>query len=200
MKSTNRRCSHCRKKITTEEAIIGGLRAFCSYDHLQQFMQGSTGQKIKKLSSKKEARTELREVRQKHKTKSDHKKEAQSAFNAYIRARDEGKPCISCGNMPESYYGGGVDAGHYRSRGSAPQCSFNLYNVHAQCKRCNRYLSGNVTEYRKGLVQRIGLDKVEALENDEEIRRFDVAYYQRIKSIFTRKKKLLERLRVLPSL
>ena len=170
--------------------MVGGLRAFCSYDHLALFMKGSTGQKIKKLS----ARKELRDIREKHKTKSDYMKEAQAAFNKYIRTRDAGKPCISCGTMPESFYGGGTDAGHYRSRGSAPHLKFHTSNCHAQCKRCNRYLSGSITEYRKGLVERIGLDKVEALEQDQEVRRFDTEYLKRIKDIFSRRARLYERL------
>ena len=39
---------------------------------------------------------------------------AQVAVNAYIRARDEGQPCISCGR----HHAGKVNAGHYRSRGA----------------------------------------------------------------------------------
>jgi hypothetical protein len=74
--------------------------------------------------------------------------------------------------------------------------AFNMHNCHSQCVHCNRHLSGNVVEYRKGLIDRIGLDKVEALENDNEVRRFDIDYYKRVKSIFSRKlrhkKKLIE--------
>lgn len=193
MKSTNRRCSHCRKKIATDDAIIGGLRAFCSYDHLQQFMQSSKGKNLREVS----ARKELREVREKQKTKSDYTKEAQAAFNKYIRTRDEGKPCISCGNTPESFYGGGVDAGHYLARGSqkGTQKRFDTRNCHAQCKRCNRYLAGAVADFRVGLEQRYGKLYVEALEQSEGQGPYSIDYLKRIKSIFTRKAKLYNRLR-----
>ena len=191
MKSTNRRCSHCRKKITTEDAIIGGLRAFCSYSHLQEFMQSSKGKKARELSVRKE----LREVREKYKSKGEYIKEAQAAFNKYIRVRDQGKPCISCGNMPESYYGGGTDAGHWRSRGSAPHLRYHTLNCWSQCKRCNRYLSGASTEYRRELINRIGKERVEALEADQTERRFDIEYLKRVKDIFTRRAKIYNKIR-----
>ena len=96
---------------------------------------------------------------------------AQAAFNGFIRARDAGKPCICCGkplgNEPNSF-----DAGHYRSVGSAPHMRFVEDNVHGQRKHCNNYLAGNHVEYRKGLIERIGLDMVEAIERDQTLRKY----------------------------
>lgn len=98
---------------------------------------------------------------------------AQSAFNAYVRARDAGKQCISCGNqLPINAIGGAFDCGHYRSVGSAPHLRFDERNAHGQCKHCNRYLSGNHVEYRKGLIARVGIETVEALECDQEPRKY----------------------------
>lgn len=107
------------------------------------------------------------------KTLPELRKEAQAAFNAYVRVRDAGKPCISCGCLlPSGGVGGGFDAGHYRTRGAAPHLAFNEDNVHGQCKRCNRYLAGNVASYRVGLIGRIGTGKVEALEANNEATKF----------------------------
>jgi hypothetical protein len=98
---------------------------------------------------------------------------AQSAFNAYVRARDAGKQCISCGNqLPINAIGGAFDCGHYRSVGSAPHLRFDERNAHGQCKHCNRYLSGNHVEYRNGLIARVGIETVEALECDQEPRKY----------------------------
>ena len=98
-------------------------------------------------------------------------KKAQIAFNAYIRARDAGKTCISCdtqlGSEPNTF-----DAGHYRSVGSAPHMRFVEDNVHGQCKRCNNWLSGNHTEYRKRLLERIGEHRLEQIENDNVLRKY----------------------------
>jgi hypothetical protein len=65
-----------------------------------------------------------------------------------------------------------VDAGHYRSVGSAPHLRFDEKNCHAQKKYCNNYLAGNHVAYRAGLIQRIGLREVELLEADQCIRKY----------------------------
>lgn len=98
-------------------------------------------------------------------------KKAQTAFNAFIRARDKGKACISCdtqlGSEPNTF-----DAGHYRSVGSAPHMRFVEDNVHGQCKHCNNWLGGNHVEYRKRLLERIGEHRLEQIENDNVLRKY----------------------------
>lgn len=130
---------------------------------------------------------QVREAKEKLKTRSDYLKDAQVAFNRYVRARDAGLPCASCGATPEQKFGGTMDCSHYRSVGSAPHMRFHLHNVAAACVKCNRYLGGNVAALRVGLIARIGLEKVEALEADNRVRKFDVEYLKRIKSIFNKK-------------
>ena len=100
-------------------------------------------------------------------------KEAQVAFNAYIRARDADKPCICCGlPLGAGEVGGAYDCGHYRSTGSAPHLRFDERNAHAQRKVCNRWGAGRAVDYRIGLVARIGLEAVEALESDNAPRKW----------------------------
>lgn len=142
------------------------------------------------------SRDDLRARREKLKTASDWNKEAQAAVNRYIFWRDYGNPCISCGK-PLNYgvRGGAVDASHYRSRGSARHLRFNVFNIHSGCVRCNRELSGNLIPYRINLIEKIGLWRVERLEHDNSIRKFDIAYLQRVKAIFTRRAKHYEKLR-----
>ena len=185
-----RRCSLCRKKVEAESAVIGSLKAFCSMEHLIEFSRSDAAQQIRRKAHKKEAR----EAKATLKTRSDRVKEAQAAFNRYIRARDRGKPCICCGrSQGDIKHGGSVDAGHYRSRGSAPGLKFNLFNCHSQLAYCNRYLSGNAVGYRAGLIERIGLERVERLERDNSPRRFDAEYLDRVKRVFTKRAKLYER-------
>jgi hypothetical protein len=99
-------------------------------------------------------------------------REAQTAFNAFIRARDEGRPCICCGRLRESAFaalkGGEWDCGHYRSTGSASHLRFHEDNAHRQLKVCNRHGAGRAVDYRIGLIARIGLARVEALEASNE--------------------------------
>lgn len=152
-----------------------------------------------KKDEEKVGRIRRQAKRESFKTKSQWDKEAQSAFNRYIRVRDEGKECVSCGSplIGKSNYltGSAIDASHYRSRGAASHLKFNVFNVHSACTRCNRQLSGNAVEYRIRLIERIGLALVERLESDNEPRKFDIPYLQRIKSIFTRKARALEKRR-----
>lgn len=123
-------------------------------------------------------------------------KEAQIAFNSFIRQRDREQPCICCGlPLGTGSVGGAFDAGHYRSIGSAPHLRFNEDNCHAQKKSCNRFGSGRAVDYRLGLIARIGLAAVEALENDnaarhytkDELRALAALYRAKLKELMGRR-------------
>lgn len=79
-------------------------------------------------------------------------------FNKYIRVRDEGKPCISCGADKFDH------AGHYYAGNVAPSIRLDEDNVHGQCAGCNLFKHGNLIGYRKGLVDRYGEDFVRVLD------------------------------------
>ena len=148
------------------------------------------GYEIHKLNKDKKHKKELTAFRKNDKSIAKLRAEAQKEVNAYIRLRDENKPCISCGSLSKE-----VDAGHLRSRGSAKHLAFNVYNIHKQCVRCNRYLGGNYSDMRKGAVKRIGIERVERLENDNAVRKFDKEYLIRIKKIFAERTRHLKRIR-----
>jgi hypothetical protein len=133
-------------------------------------------------------RKESREKREKLKTRSEHLREAQSVFNAYIRERDSDLPCISCGR----YHDGQYHAGHYRSVGAAPHLRFSEINVHKQCSACNNHKSGNVLEYRIGLIARIGQERVAEIESDNTIRKWTIADAKSIKAEYREKLKGLK--------
>lgn len=140
-------------------------------------------------------RKELRQRKDKIKTRSEWLKEAQAAFNAYIRIRDYGKPCVSCGSKLDfNAYGGKADCGHYRSTGAAAHLRFNVFNAAAQCIKCNRYLSGAAVDYRIELIRRIGIERVERVEQDNKPRAFDIEYLKRVKRIFNKKQRLYKKL------
>lgn len=140
----------------------------------------------------KSKRQELRERKEKQKSRPALLKEAQKAFNAFIRERDKqaGHTCISSGR-PLDWSGNATDAGHYRSVGAAYHLRFDERNCHAQSKHDNKYLAGNVVEYRINLIQRIGFDAVEALENDntprhwtaEDIRNIRDEYLEKLREL-----------------
>lgn len=153
---------------------------------MQSVCDFKCGLEYKRLKREKKQTKETRTYKQVNKPISKYVAEAQVVINAYVRLRDERLPCISCGVMASPQW----DAGHYLSRGAHPNHRFNLNNIFRQCVRCNRYLGGNYGEMRKGVIQRIGLEKTEALENDRSIKRFDKEYCERIKKIFNKKARL----------
>lgn len=89
----------------------------------------------------------------------------QQVFNAYIRARDRDKGCISCGSYKVEH------ASHYFSMGHYSALRFTEDNVQGSCVRCNKWLHGNLLEYRKGLLKRIGEKRLNMLELSSDLRR-----------------------------
>lgn len=120
-------------------------------------------------------------------------KEADKAFQAYIRERDKqaGHPCISSGK-PLDWSGNQVDAGHYRSKGAASHLRYNENNCHAQSKIDNQWKAGNIVEYRIRLIERVGLEVVEALESDNQTHKWQRDELINIKRYYVNKLKQLK--------
>ncbi len=115
-------------------------------------------------------------------------KAAQKAFNAFIRARDKGQPCISC----QRHHNGQYHAGHFKTIGANPELRFEELNCHKQCAPCNNHLSGNIANYRPNLIEKIGLEKVEWLEGPHEANRYTAQDYKAIELHYKQKLKELE--------
>lgn len=161
------RCPHCKAKLETGQRIHP--------DCIEPWAEAQAAKKEREAEKKARmaARVERAETKRRKeaiKTIPELTREAQIAFNAFIRARDQasGYPCISSGR-PLDWSGNAVDAGHYRSTGAAPHLRFNEDNCHAQSKFDNLWLAGNAVDYRIKLIERIGIDRVEALEADNLI-------------------------------
>lgn len=138
---------------------------------------------------RKARRRENRAAKQKLKSRGDWLKEAQTAFNRFIRARDAALPCISCGRHHQGQY----HAGHYRSVGANPELRFVLFNNNKQCSACNTHLSGNLINYRINLLDRVGVDVVEWLEGPHEPKKYTIEELQEIKQGFNAWARELER-------
>jgi len=103
------------------------------------------------------------DLNDKIKTLSDYEAEAKKVFQKWVRLRDKDKPCKSCQNPRPSDWSGG----HYFSAGKYSGLIFDERNCHAQCNTyCNKYLSGNLLEYRKNLVLEFGEEWMKQLEED----------------------------------
>jgi len=171
----NRRCSHCKKKGPQEEMLLRQLKAFCGTNCFAEWAAAN----VSKLAKKgRQIESKIHKAKKESlKTKGEHLREAQTAFNAYIRLRDAEEPCISCGKFHTGQY----HAGHYRSVGSSPELRFEPLNNHKQCAPCNNHLSGNLIKYRINLIEKIGLEKVEWLEGPHEPKRYTIEQIKEIK-------------------
>ena len=141
-------------------------------------------------------RKDIKVRKEKLKSRADHLREAQAAVNEYVRLRDAHLPCISCDSMPNDndlMTGSRWDAGHYRSVGACPELRFEPLNIHRQCVKCNRNLSGNAVEYRIRLVQRIGEEKVSWLEGLHAPCKYTVEEIKAIKADYRAKTRELKR-------
>jgi len=192
-KCRNRECNKFFRPDKTEEYI----KAFwCSPECKEAIAiahyRKNQANKLKARSkaekkAKQQADREHRERKKDLKPISHWLNETQKVFNRWIVLRDAEFPCISSGRWDVNAW----HAGHWRTVGAASHLRFNEDNVHKQSDEQNIYQSGNVSEYRINLVHKIGLERVQALENDnkprswtrEELEEKRVKYRSKIKEL-----------------
>ena len=161
-----KKCSvtSCRASFVPKESF----QSWCSPDCAVVIARHRQEKKRKELAAV--GRREIKIRKEKLKSRADHLKDTQIAFNAWVRARDAELPCVSCGRHHQGKY----DAGHYRTVGSNPALRFEPRNCHRQCSPCNTRLSGNIVNYRIELVKRIGAESVEWLEGPHEPKKYTI--------------------------
>jgi len=164
---------------------------------LQQVCGLTCAINLSKVNTAKESdrkwKKQKQEIKNKLKTISDYRKDARFWFQRWIRIRDLGKTCISCPTLLTDIRD--YDAGHYFSAYAYPQTIFNEMNVHGQCVGCNDHRSGNLIEYRKGLVNRYGMNILLDLEeaaDDKSVRVLTKEYYIEIAEEYKARCKNLE--------
>jgi len=174
--NSKKRCCYCKKHRPVESMIVVPAGAFCDKDHMFKYATKNTNKLVKvgeKITRQKNAK-EKKEYYDKDRP--TRLKAAITAFNAYIRKRDENRPCISCEPgisevVKIALKGGAFDCGHYLTVGAFPELRFTEVNAHRQCKKCNggsgKYTKKNHTvgkQYRINLIERIGIKAVEWIE------------------------------------
>lgn len=140
----------------------------------------------------KSEKAELKQRKDKLKSRSELLREAQAAFNSYIRVRDKGRPCISCDKPDDGSHQ--RHASHFRSVGAAAHLRFHPLNVHSSCAQCNAIHSGNQLEYLRRLPDKIGQDMTDWLFNANFERRYSIEEAKRIKRVFRKKERLYKKL------
>ncbi len=162
-----RKCGICRAPAKYYSPVA----AWCSHEHGAELAKRLRDKALAK-KAKAERKRHLEDKRRVEKL-SVILERTQKAVNAYVRARDQGKPCISCGEYRDR-----MEAGHYRPVGSGggSPVRFDPNNIHSQCSHCNQYKhGGDHPGYRPELVRRIG----EAAVVDIELRHKGKAKWDR---------------------
>ena len=146
-------CRICEATFTPTKPLqrVCGVSCAIAYNH-----------ELDAKKAEKRSRKLLREGRISLRTQKDWLKLTQVEFNRFIRARDANLTCISCNR----HHTGQYHAGHYRTTAAQPALRFNELGCHKQCQPCNTHKSGNISEYRIGLIKKVGIELVEWLEID----------------------------------
>jgi hypothetical protein len=177
-----RLCKHCKTPFTPFRA----LEAWCSPDCGAEVAKARLALQRAKLQRQDRAETKAKLVELE--PLEYFLKKAEKACNAYIRARDAGDGCISCGRHDAEQW----NAGHFIGVGANRTLRFEEDNIHLQCARpCNKDRGGNTIEYRKALVKKIGVERVEWLEGwhptvkrtREQIEAIEAYYKLKIKEL-----------------
>lgn len=177
-----KRCRHCGNSFQP----ISSMSKACSVPCAMALTERDKAKNLAKAA--KVERKSLREALEKAKTRGAHVLELQAAFNEWVRLRDAGQPCISCGRHLLCFH-----AGHYRSVGSCPELRFEPDNCHKQCATCNTLLSGNLAAYRANLIEKIGLERVGWLEGNHPPKKLTVAEIQEMKAFYRAEVKRMKR-------
>ncbi|EMI8341954.1 recombination protein NinG [Proteus mirabilis] len=188
-----RRCKICREWFIPKQSF----QNWCSPEHGFELSEQRRNKdrekalaKLKKENQKKEreAKDKLKARKLAVKPLSYFTKQAQTAFNAFIRERDKDEPCISCGRFHEGQY----HAGHYRTTGANPELRFDEDNCHKQCAPCNNHLSGNIENYTPRLIEKIGQERFDRLMGSHELPKWKREDYERIRDHYRVKLKELK--------
>ena len=161
-------CRHCEAAFTATRPMQHACGVDCAIAIARAKREKAESNQAKRERVAK--RAEKAAARAKLKTRGDYLKECQQAFNAWVRERDHAEPCISC----QRHHAGQYQAGHYLTVGAHPELRFEPDNCHKQCAPCNNHLSGNLIEYRKGLMAKIGQERVEWLEGPHEPKKYGI--------------------------
>ena len=175
------KCKICKNEfVKTRPLQPTCTRYECMVDYANQHLSKSVKEK------KKQARAELIDY-----NKNDIKlrsKLAKQAVQKYVRLRDANEPCISCRKPTAKQW----DGGHYMNSQYFSAVRFNTLNIHKQCSHCNDWNNENKQNYRIYLIDKIGLDKVQWLESQNQVVKYNAEYLNRLIKVFNKKIKRLK--------
>lgn len=198
MANSKRRCKQCGEYGEASSGVKVPLGWFCCMPHAVEYAREESRKMVRRQIAKagRELKAEAKEARRaERQRKMDVKplsywaRRAQSAFNAFIRERDAGLPCVSCDHPDDGSRQ--RHASHFRSVGACSSMRFHPDNVWAACSICNNHLSGNVANFKTKLIAMLGTERVEWIESQPKVRRWTREELEGIEAEYKAKLKAL---------
>ena len=147
-------------------------------------------QKKARMAIEQRERCEIKVRKERIRKYGDFMADAEKAVRDYRRTYELsiGSGCMSCGKDQHTIQaeqgwktGGAWDGGHFLGKGARPELRLEENNIWLQCKGCNggsaKYARKGESVrngFRAGLIERIGLPAVEALEADHRPRKYTI--------------------------
>lgn len=183
--SRQKKCKACSVKFLPERSLQEACSVTCAIS------LANHKQKVKAKKFNKKQKKDYLDNNLPHQLKI-----TQTVFNTFIRALDEGLPCISCGR---SKCGSFWDSGHHLSVGAHPELRFSPQNAHRQGSGCNRSQSrfkaneGAIRQkYSDNLVVRYNQDLVDWLYSYHPPAKYTCDDLRKIRKLFAKETKSLE--------
>jgi len=176
-----KRCKVCKAQFTPYNSMAVACSPECAISYARK-QAAAHEMRIKRIEAKKEKDRKAKERKDKAEFRKTDvkwlKANAEFYCHKYIRLRDAGNGCISCGtHNPNIVYA----AGHFIPKGRCIPLRYDERNIHLQCNEyCNRRLSGNLTAYEAALRIKLGDEVVDWLKGPHEPVRYRAEYYLRI--------------------
>ena len=135
-------CKHCKSELHTSLKCFKAPRK-----PIKRPVGASKVKKVRVPKKKPMSRSQL-------------VKRLDSVFSQYVRLRDDGNGCVTCGDKKPWKE---MQACHFYTRGRQAT-RWHESNVFSGCYRCNVLLKGNYINYTRYMIDRFGREFVDQLE------------------------------------
>lgn len=156
MKPSCKQCgSPYHSKMSCKDNPVAVAKAAATRKRMQD-------KQILKAASKPRAASKIKKTKtpkKKTMSRSQLVKRLDSVFSQYVRLRDDGNGCITCGDKKPWKE---MQACHFYTRGRQAT-RWHESNVFGGCYRCNVLLKGNYINYTRYMIDRFGREFVDQL-------------------------------------
>jgi hypothetical protein len=119
-------------------------------------------------------------------------KQARAYFHRWVKWRDRGLPCCACGKSMSGLPEWDKHASHYRPSKMNSAIRYHEDNINLGCSHCNRHRAGNESEYRVRLVEKIGIERVEWLDVQRHVKKWEIEELRDIRDDYKARLKSLD--------